>query len=491
MQMMTRRGLIGSAAAFAALPVGGPVRAAGGRIEPDALLGDANVLEASYLALHPGLFRYNTPRQMARRFAGLRKAWSRPQSQSQAFLELARLTAGVRCGHSFPSPYNMSDASVAALFGGRDRLPFHFRWIDGRMVVLRDLTGEAGLVRGAEVLTLNGEPAGRLLKALLPLVRADGSNDAKRVRNLEVRGENRWDALDLYLPILRPALIDQATLTVRDPGGRVRTARVRLMTGAEREAIPGPAAAAADSPLGWRLDRLAGGVAVLTMPTWVAYNTDWGWQAWLAEAMARITTERAPALIIDLRGNEGGNDCGDGILPWLIEGPMTPRPQRRLTRYRKVPAELNANLETWDRSFRDWGAEAVGPDPAGFYALAGEPDSALQPAARRFGGRVFVLADASNSSATFQFGQTIKDCRLGTIVGQTSGGNRRGINGGAFFFLRLPGSGLEVDLPLIGTFPTTPQPDAGVAPDLAVRPMAAAVAQGRDLEIEAVTAALG
>ena len=97
----------------------------------------------------------------------------------------------------------------------------------------------------------------------------------------------------------------------------------------------------------------------------------------------------------------------------------------------------------------------------------------------------------SNSSATFQFGQTIREYRLGTIVGQTSGGNRRGINGGAFFFLRLPGSGLEVDLPLIATFPRTPQPDAGIEPDIAVRPSAAAVARGRDLEMEAVMAALG
>ena len=89
------------------------------------------------------------------------------------------------------------------------------------------------------------------------------------------------------------------------------------------------------------------------------------------------------------------------------------------------------------------------------------------------------------------FGQTIKENRLATIVGQTSGGNQRGINGGAFFFLRLPGSGLEVDLPLIGRFPTTPQPDAGVEPDIAVRPTAAAIAEGRDLEMAAVMAALG
>ncbi len=487
MHQLTRRGMIASAAALVATPAA----AAGARIEAEALAADARLLEAAYRALHPGLLRYNTPRQLAARFAALGQAFNRPQSQSQALLALARFTAGIRCGHTYPNPYNQTDAAVAALFGARDRLPFQFRWIGGRMVVLRDLTGEAGLKRGAEITTLNGEPTARLLADLMPLVRADGHNDAKRVNNLEVRGENRWDAFDLYLPLIRPGGGEQATLGVRDPDGRRRTVRVRLMTAAERQAAAPPAAEPNETDPIWRLETQAGGIAVLTMPSWALYDSKWNWKAWLAEGMERLTADRAPALVIDLRGNEGGEDCGDYILPWLIETPLTPRTERRLTRYRKVPAELNPHLDTWDRSFRDWGAEASGPDPDGFYELAGEPGDVVQPAARRFGGRVFVLADASNSSATFQFGQTIKENRLATIVGQTSGGNRRGINGGAFFFLRLPGSGLEVDLPLIGRFPTTPQPDAGVEPDIAVRPTAAAIAEGRDLEMAAVMAALG
>ena len=49
------------------------------------------------------------------------------------------------------------------------------------------------------------------------------------------------------------------------------------------------------------------------------------------------------------------------------------------------------------------------------------------------------------------------------------------------FFLRLPNSGLEVDLPLIATFPSTPQPDAGLTPDVLVSETASDIAQGRDV----------
>jgi hypothetical protein len=98
-----------------------------------------------------------------------------------------------------------------------------------------------------------------------------------------------------------------------------------------------------------------------------------------------------------------------------------------------------------------------------------------------------VLCDASNSSATFGFDQTCKDNGLATLIGQTTGGNRRGINGGAFFFLQLPASGMEVDLPLIASFPATPQPDTAIEPDIAVGTMAKDIAMGRDPQMQAAT----
>jgi C-terminal processing protease CtpA/Prc len=99
---------------------------------------------------------------------------------------------------------------------------------------------------------------------------------------------------------------------------------------------------------------------------------------------------------------------------------------------------------------------------------------------------VWVIVGPANSSATFEFARAIKLHQLGTLVGQTTGGNRRGITGGAFFFLRLPKSGIELDVPLIGQFAQSPQPDSGIEPDIRVLPTIADIAAGRDSELEAV-----
>ncbi|WP_294314390.1 hypothetical protein [uncultured Sphingomonas sp.] len=47
----------------------------------------------------------------------------------------------------------------------------------------------------------------------------------------------------------------------------------------------------------------------------------------------------------------------------------------------------------------------------------------------------------------------------------------------------MPGTGLEVDLPLIGRFPNTPQPDAGVRPDMTVPLTQANIASGLDAQL--------
>lgn len=453
------------------------------------LRGDIAILRQAWETMHPGLYRYSTPAQIADRFAGLDAAWSAPGSFQDRLLALTRVTAAVGCGHTFPSPYNSTAATVAQMYPARSLVPFRFRWIGGQMVVTRDDSAEQVFPRGAVITAVNGTPTEALLAALIPLARADGGNDGKRVSLMEMRGEDRFETFDIHLPLVLPGLWETAAFTLAD--GRI--VRARLLTLAERKAAMAPAA---DPPPGanpWTLAQDAEGIARLTMPGWALYDSDFGWEAWLGQAMDELTGDGARGLIVDLRGNEGGLDCGDLILSRLLDRDLALPADQRWTRYRRAPEALHPYLDTWDRSFLDWGEQAVGPDDRGLYRLTRYDDSAeagtvLRPQGRRFRGPVMILCDASNSSATFQFARTVKDNGLATLLGQTTGGNRRGINGGAFFFLRLPASGFEVDLPLIASFPTTPQPDAGIEPDIAVATTALDIARGRDAQMEAATA---
>lgn len=465
-----RSALAGTAAAFAR-----PARAA-----PS---GDMAILRRAYTELHPGLLRYNTPAQIAARFDRLERAYGEAPDLKARYLLLSRFCATIKCGHTYANFFNQKKAVRAALFEGADRPPFEFLWLGGRMVITRDAYA-VGLAPGTEVQAIDGRPAGAILAGLMPLARADGSNDGKRRRLLSQQGSESLESFDVYHALLFGGR-DTYRLQLRAPDGRLREETVRAVDLAARRAK------AAREPEGdavvWTYER-RGAAAVLTMPTWALYDSKWDWRAWLAARFEAMAGGGVRGLVVDLRANEGGEDCGDAIIARLIDAPLQLRDDLRLVRYRRTPDELKPALDTWDPSFRDWGDRAV-PRDGRFYELRdkegdGRAVGQVRPAGPRFRGRLVVLTSPQMSSATHQFAQAVQRNRLGVLIGEETGGNQRGINGGAFFFLRLPESGLEVDLPLIGAFPRAPRPDAGVRPDVRVEPTVAALAAGRDPALE-------
>ena len=52
------------------------------------------------------------------------------------------------------------------------------------------------------------------------------------------------------------------------------------------------------------------------------------------------------------------------------------------------------------------------------------------------------------------------------------------------FFLRLPNSKIEIDIPLIGYYPLTEQPDEGLTPDIVVTKTLEDIANKKDLDLE-------
>ena len=467
----TRRGAIAGAAATLAQAA----HATG----PGGGTGDIALLRRAYTELHPGLLRYSTAAEVAGRFDRLERAFGEAPDLRARYLLLSRFCATLRCGHTYANFFNQKKAVRQALFEGADRLPFEFLWLRDRMVVTRDAYG-AGLAPGTEVLAVDGRPARDILAGLMTVARADGSNDGKRRRLVSLQGGESLESFDIYHSLLFGGR-DAYRLRLRSPGGAVREETVRAVDLAARRAQAPPEPR--DDAVVWTCER-RGAAGVMTMPTWALYDSKWDWRGWLAARFEEMARDGVRGLVVDLRGNEGGQDCGDEIVARLIDAPLQLRDDLRLVRYRRTPDALKAALDTWDPSFRDWGDRAA-PHDARFYELRDREDDGravgqVRPAVPRFRGRLVVLTSPQMSSATHQFAQAVRRHRLGLLVGEETGGNQRGINGGGFFFLRLPESGLEADLPLIGTFPRQPRPDGGVRPDVRIEPTVAAIASGRD-----------
>ena len=455
------------------------------------LQADVEILRRAYETLHPGLLRYNTPAQFDAAIGALELEFRQDRTLAQAYLAFSAFAATIRCGHTYPNFFNQSKSVAAALFQA-PRLPFYFVWLGDRMIVTRSFTADRRVRVGTEITAINGVAVAAILERLKTVARADGNNDAKRVAYLQVEGTSRFEAFDIYWPLFFPSPAPVVTLRARGPeGSRGQTVSVPLVPYADRLSVIKVAEGASadkDTPI-WDFRLLDNSMGYLRMPSWVLYNSNWNWKASLEETFKALVTSGATDLVIDLRGNEGGSDVGDVIVSHLITAPVPRQVVTRLVRYRRVPDDLAPYLDTWDPTFKDWGSAAIDSTDR-FYRLRRDADDDLggviTPSLPTFAGRVWVLVGATNSSATFEFAQTVRQNQLGTLVGQPTGGNQRGINGGAFFFLRLPRSAIELDLPLIGQFPDGDRPDAGLQPDILVVPTVNDIARGRDAELDAV-----
>jgi Peptidase family S41 len=455
-------------------------------------IGDVSLVREILTQLHPGLYRYTSPKSIDAGLAQLERGWA-GQNLQQRFLSLARLLTTIKCGHSYPNFFNQKAAIQKELFDPETpfRLPFAFRWIGDQMVVTANQSQDVQLPVGNIVKAINGVPVRDILKRLLPYVRADGHNDDKRRALLSASGADEIETFDVFYGLLYGApksgffnIHYRIPNTERD----VR-ADMKPLNWAERKAfIRQKDSGEGDQPI-WEWTMRPDSIAVLKMDGWALYNSKWKWRDWLDDRLDSL--HGAKGLIVDIRENEGGEDCGDAILARLAGSDIVKPAVRRLVRYDHVLEKLNPYLDTWDDSFRNWGKQVRRYDDRFFEQIGEMADPVIKAKGPKVAVPMVVLTSAQNSSATFQFASLCKTSGLGKLIGETTGGNQRGINGGAFFFARLPESGLEFDVPLIGIFPEgrTP-PDAGLSPDIAVATTVGDIAAGRDPQLAAAIAHL-
>jgi hypothetical protein len=125
----------------------------------------------------------------------------------------------------------------------------------------------------------------------------------------------------------------------------------------------------------------------------------------------------------------------------LVAKDLPAEPVVRRVRYRKVPEDLVPYLDTWDRSFFDWGRSAIDSTTDFFRLNRYDNDSGgfvVKPMPPRFTGRVWVLIGASNRPATFEFARAVKQNHLGVLVASHPEGIFAASMGAPFSFSACP-----------------------------------------------------
>ena len=315
----------------------------------------------------------------------------------------------------------------------------------------------------------------------MPYLRADGTSDGKRRSQIDSTVDG--GAMDRLFPLLHPPVDHHYQLRLREPDGAVRDTAVATTTTTARERDLLTAGVVPESDA-WRF-HIDGRIATMTLPTFAFWRDDFDWKGFLDRSFDALAAKHIDRLVIDLRQNEGGDDAiGNALLSHLIRRPYTIPATRTESAYERVPYRLARYLDTWDFNFFDRTGQVVRSNGRNWLLLEQPMDRVISPVAEPYRGRVVALIGPRMSSAGYLIARNLKASGAATLVGQSTGGSLRGLNGGQLAWLTLPYSGVAVDIPLIASMTKTAQPDRGVDPDIAVVTKLQDVIAGRDVERE-------
>lgn len=418
---------------------------------PERLREDLAFLREAVVRRHPRFHDQQPDAAFEQAFTEVGQALGAPMTRAEAFRELARLNPTFRDAHTLLMPTFATGAGAA----GAAPFPIAVR-LDGSGALLVDgdwVESGSGqrLASGTPIRAINGEDSDRLLADLSRY--GHGETAALRRHMLTVMFPDWLAAVRGWTGAFR--------MTLAEPDGRLRSLAI---TPSDRWA---PAQARHDPDLP-SLRELGDGIALLRLPTFDVDDDPRRYRAAVAAAFAALRQRGTKALILDVRGNTGGqSEAGAEVVRYL-----TDRPINQVSRARERLNDDNRGL--FGYKGRAGAMREMDLSRDGLIEPA--------PAAQRFRGKVVLLIDAMTYSAAILFATTLQDHGLAVVVGQATGGYAN--QTGNMEPVRLPNTGLTAYIPSrVFVRPSGDLRAVPVVPDVTTEPA------GRDAD-HALAAAL-
>lgn len=278
-----------------------------------------------------------------------------------------------------------------------------------------------------EIVAVDGLSVPEMIARTLPVVR--GESDALRQRILELRFRE--------------------LVTLNLDGGSPVEVRLQSADGTERVVSEIKPVAVASEATPFSLSFL-NSTAIMRIDKFEK-DIDAEFASFVEESFARIASEKATRLVVDLRDNGGGaHEVSDRLLNYLTSERYTP-----ISAVRARVTEANRGQIP--------GAEP-GDVVAMPYAQWVKPESELD---HRFDGDVIVLIGPATYSQAIVFSTTVQDYQIGLIAGEETVGKANQTAQVQHF--DLPNTGFQVRAPLyVLTRSSGEETGTGVVPDIPI-----------------------
>ena len=436
---------------------------------------DISILKKIVQYVHPSIYAFRDSISLQDDFKILANELKNDPSLTNAYGCISKFAAKIKCSHTFTNPWNQGPTIEKALFHQPDKLPFTFNRIGKNLYIDKNASENKRLKKGLSIISINGIGTEDVLERLAGYVTSDGNNYEKKLERLTLTGSEKFALFDIFYPI-EFGKTETFELVLRDLNTNeefetsVKSTSKTNRTKVLMERYDNITISLRD---GWNFEILDKSTAILSISSFAVHRNEFDWKDFLDNVFSRLNQQSVENFIIDIRGNEGGQgEVGEYILKRLVQKPFTIMGTESSVSYLNIPDDFKKYMNTWDKFPYDFQTKISG-QKAGKYLLKKKytlKSKTYKPLKSSFTGSVYLLTDASNSSATHIMATYAQQMDNVTIVGQETGGNQLGINGSFMFFLRLPNTKVELDIPVVHMVIPTGKPlvDGGVVPDVLV-----------------------
>lgn len=460
-----------------------------------ALREDFLLLRTALEKVHPGIYWYTSKDSMDTYFDEAYAQIERPMTEREFYRLILPVLVQVKCGHTYPE---MSAAYYHSGYPGNEYLPFEL-FLDGeRLFIVKNQSTDSTLFEGDEILKLGAYTVAEVVEKARSLQSADGNNASWK---------NKFVSLFYFEEVYTEYFNGKSPfdITVLDKNGVVRETSVetpKKMTEpvkpeallSRREFFKKEKArreAEQAALIKFRLTKGDSSAAILKISGF-SYDLVYGvsYKRKHKAIFETIAERNLQNLVIDLRGNTGGNlMIAEDLMRYLVDKPF------RSVEKSELQTDDIAYLKTLRQHFEKqrhghaFAMNIVKRKDEKTYTFRYSDKNLIKPHRdNRFNGNIYVITDGWVFSAGSIFVSSLKTNRQITVVGEETGGAAVGCSGGRISKLVLPNTHLRVFFPHFRIYAVT---DAkadghGVIPDYEVRPTLSDVANRHDPEMKKV-----
>jgi len=405
---------------------------------------------ALILKVHPDPFRYRSEQDFLVAVQQLRQRIIQQTiaDEHQFLAALATLNASLACAHTKILP----GAGVLASFINRPSVfPIPVKIVGKQLMVDSDQYSE--LPFGSEIIRIDGEPAAGLLQNLRDLV----ASDAYQVEYMDRRIE---ESFAFYLGVIKGPqtrfMVQIQTPTGQNSEHKIKAERlISRQEYADRKKTR-QVFQHSNSPIQLTIMKDKK-LAFLRVQTFLAVPNEFSRQ--IEQAFRKIIEAKIEALILDLRGNEGGLmdnalSLAAHVLPADIKPNLTGSVRSLgidihqglyTVNGKPMQAQIEEQLTSYLKdNFGEQIFEGLYQNKTGF-AL----NKTVPRATPNFRHDVILLQDGGTASSALYFARLFRDEKRGMILGEAAGGRGDGFHGHILLRYQLEYSQTFVEIPLV------------------------------------------